>query len=65
VLMVGKTEGRRPLGRPICRWVNNIKTDLRDRGWGRVDQIEMVEGTYEHANEPGFHKMLGSSRAVT
>jgi hypothetical protein len=27
-ILVGKPEGKRPLGRPICRWVNNIKMDL-------------------------------------
>jgi hypothetical protein len=27
-LLVGKPEGKRPLGRPRCRWVDNIKTDL-------------------------------------
>jgi hypothetical protein len=31
---VGKLEGNRPLGRPIYRWVNNIKMDLREIGWG-------------------------------
>jgi hypothetical protein len=28
-ILVGKPEGRRPLGRPRCRWVNNVKMDLR------------------------------------
>jgi hypothetical protein len=34
-ILVGKPEGKRPLGRPRCRWVDNIKMDLkRDRmGW--------------------------------
>jgi hypothetical protein len=41
-VLVGKPEGRRPLGRPRCRWEDNIKTDLRDvgvctgLGWLRV-----------------------------
>jgi hypothetical protein len=30
-ILVGKSEGKRPLGRPRCRWVDNIKIDLRDR----------------------------------
>jgi hypothetical protein len=30
--LVGKTEGKRPLGRPRRRWVDNVKTDLRDIG---------------------------------
>jgi hypothetical protein len=31
--MVGKPEGKRPLGRPRRRWVDNIKMDLREIGW--------------------------------
>jgi hypothetical protein len=30
-LLVGMPEGKRPLGRPICRWIDNIKGPLRDR----------------------------------
>jgi hypothetical protein len=32
--LVGKPEGRRPLGRPRRRWEDNIKVDLREVGWG-------------------------------
>jgi hypothetical protein len=32
--VVGKSEGRRPLGRPRRRWEDNIKMDLRKFGWG-------------------------------
>jgi hypothetical protein len=32
MIMVGKPEGRRPLGRPRRRWVNNITLDLRETG---------------------------------
>jgi hypothetical protein len=35
--MVGKPKGKRPLGRPRCRWVNNIKIDLREIGWDNMD----------------------------
>jgi hypothetical protein len=35
----GKLQGRRPLGRPRCRWVNNIKMDLGERRWDVVDWI--------------------------
>jgi hypothetical protein len=38
-LLVGKPEGKRLLGRPRCRWVDNIKMDLREIGWGSVDWI--------------------------
>jgi hypothetical protein len=32
-IVVGKSEGKRPLGRNRRRWVDNIKIDLRERGW--------------------------------
>ena len=35
--LVGKPEGRRPLGRPRSRWEDNIKMDLREVGWGGTD----------------------------
>jgi len=34
-VLVGKPEGRRPLGRPRRRWVDNIRTDLQEVGWGK------------------------------
>jgi hypothetical protein len=36
---VGKPEEKRPLGRPRRRWVDNIKMDLLEIGWGGVDWI--------------------------
>jgi hypothetical protein len=36
-LLVGKPEGKRPLGRPRCRWVDIIRMDLEEVGWGDVD----------------------------
>jgi hypothetical protein len=36
-IFVGMPEGKRPLGRPIRRWVNNIKMDLRKIGWDGLD----------------------------
>jgi hypothetical protein len=33
-LLVEKPERKRPLGRPRCRWVDNIKMDLLEMGWG-------------------------------
>ena len=35
--LVGKPEGRRPLGRHRCRWVDNIRMDLQEVGWGFMD----------------------------
>jgi hypothetical protein len=42
-LLVGKPEGRRPLGRPRRRWVDNIKIDLLEIGWGDVDWIGLAQ----------------------
>jgi hypothetical protein len=42
-ILVGKSEGKRPLGRRRGRWVNNIKMDLRERGLHGVDSIDMAE----------------------
>jgi hypothetical protein len=39
---VGKPEGKRPLGRPRRRWVDNIRMDLREVGWGDVDWIGLA-----------------------
>jgi hypothetical protein len=36
-ILVGKPEGKRPLGRPRRRWVDNIKMDLREIGWSGMD----------------------------
>jgi hypothetical protein len=41
-LLVRKPEGRRPLGRPRSRWVDNIRMDLREVGWGDVDWIDLA-----------------------
>jgi hypothetical protein len=40
-LLVGKPEGKRPLGKPRHRWVDNIKMDLGEIGWGGVDWIRI------------------------
>jgi hypothetical protein len=42
-ILVGKLEGKRPLGRPICRWVDNIKMDLRETEWGDMDWINLAQ----------------------
>jgi hypothetical protein len=36
-ILVGKPEGKRPLGRSRRRWMDNIKMDLREIGWDGVD----------------------------
>jgi hypothetical protein len=40
---VGKPEGKRPLERPRCRWVDNIKKDLREIGWEGMDWIDLAQ----------------------
>jgi hypothetical protein len=40
---VGKPEGKRPLGRPRCRWVDNVKMDLRETEWGGLDWIDLAQ----------------------
>jgi hypothetical protein len=42
-ILVGKPEGKRPLGRSRRRWVDNIKMDLREIGWVGVDWIDMAQ----------------------
>jgi hypothetical protein len=42
-LLVGKPEGKRPLGRPRRRWVDNIRMDLGEVRWGDVDWIGMAQ----------------------
>jgi hypothetical protein len=42
-LLVGKPEGKRPLGRPRRRWVDNIRMDLGEVGWGGVDWIGLAK----------------------
>jgi hypothetical protein len=42
-ILVGKPEGKRPLGRPRRRLVDNIKMDLREIGWGEMDWIDLVQ----------------------
>jgi hypothetical protein len=40
---VGKPEGKRPLGRPRCRWENNIRMDLRKIGWSGMEWIHLAQ----------------------
>jgi hypothetical protein len=42
-LLVGKSEGKRTLGRPRRRWVDNIGMDLGEVGWGDVDWIGLAK----------------------
>jgi hypothetical protein len=45
-ILVGKTEGKRPLGRPRRRWIDNIKMDLLEKGLNVVDWIGLAQDRY-------------------
>jgi hypothetical protein len=40
---MGKPEGKTPLGRPRLGWVDNIKIDVRQIGWGSMNWIDLIE----------------------
>jgi hypothetical protein len=42
-ILVGKPEGKRPLGRPRCRWVDSTKMDLREVGWDGADWMDVAQ----------------------
>jgi hypothetical protein len=44
---VGKPEGKRPLGIPRRKWVDNIKTDLRKIGWDDVDWLDLAQDKHQ------------------
>jgi hypothetical protein len=61
---VGKPKGKRALGRPRCRWVDNIKIDLREIGCDGMEWINSAQDRDQWralVNPFGFHKLLGSS----
>jgi hypothetical protein len=42
-VLKGKPEGKRPLGRPRCRWEDGIRMDFREIGCGSVDWIQLAQ----------------------
>jgi hypothetical protein len=42
-ILVGKPEGKRTLGRPRRRWVDNFKIDLLEMGWDGMDWIDLAQ----------------------
>jgi hypothetical protein len=42
-ILVGKPEGKRPLGRTRRRWVDSIKMDFKEIGWGGMDWIDLAQ----------------------
>jgi hypothetical protein len=67
-LLVGKSEGKRPLGRPRRRWVDNVRMDLGEMGWGDVDWIGLANdrnrwrALVNSVLNLGFHEILGNYR---
>jgi hypothetical protein len=43
-ILVGTSEWKRPLGRPIFRWENNIKMDFREIGWVAMYWFDLAQG---------------------
>jgi hypothetical protein len=72
-LLVGKPEGKRPLGRPRRKWINNIKMELLEIGLSVVDWIGLAQDRYRYrysscelGNEPsGTIKRQGNYRVAT
>jgi hypothetical protein len=70
-LLMGKPEGTRSLGRPRRRWVDNIRMDLGEVGWGDVDWFDLAKDRNRWRalvnsvlNPFGFHEMLGKHRVA-
>ena len=53
-VLVGKPEGKRPLGRPRRRWVDNIRMDLQEVGCGHVDWIGLAQ------DRAGWRKLVNA-----
>jgi hypothetical protein len=63
-----KLEGKRPLGRPRLKWVDNIKMDLRETEWNGMNWINLAQyrnqwsALVNTVMNFGFHKMLGMAQ---
>ena len=42
-VLEGRREGKRPLARPRRRWEDNIKIDVQEVGWGRMDGLDLAQ----------------------
>jgi hypothetical protein len=60
-ILVGMPEGKRTLGRTRSRWVDVIKMDLTEIGWGGMDWIDLAQNMDQWRV---LHKMLGNSRVA-
>jgi hypothetical protein len=70
-LLVGKPEGKRPLGRPGHGWVDNIRMDLGEVGWGDVDWLGLAQdrnrwrALVNSVLNLRVHEMLGNYRVAS
>ena len=55
-VLVGKPEGKRPMGRPRRRWEDNIKMDLQEVGGGRGDWMKLAQ------DRDGWRSLVGTVR---
>ena len=55
-VLLGKPEGKRPLGKPRCRWEDNIKMDRQEVGGGRGDGMELAQ------DRDGWRALVGTVR---
>jgi hypothetical protein len=66
-VLVGKPEGKRPLGKPTCRWVDNIRKDLQEVGCGYMNGIGLAKDRgrwwppVSAGMDLGFRQMRGIS----
>jgi hypothetical protein len=67
-LLVGKPEGKRPLGSTRCWWIDNIKMDLLEIGFGVVEWIGLAQDGWRALVKAvmtfEFHKVLGNHRVA-
>jgi hypothetical protein len=66
-IFMKKHEGRRPLGRPRCRWEDNIKTGFKEVVWWGTDWVDLAQdrnrwwAVVNAVMNFGFHNMRGIS----
>jgi hypothetical protein len=64
-ILVGKQKGKRPLGRPRRRWVDNIKMHLTELEWGGVNWIDMAQDRDQWRTLVLSDTISGSSKGLS
>jgi hypothetical protein len=62
-IWIGKSEGKRPLGRPRCRWEDSIRMDLREIGWEGVNWIHLAQDRDRWRAHANIDEASGSKKA--